>query len=119
MTNDTIILNARLDLMEKGVIKGSGKFAEIINGNGELEEIELPEEIHTFKEWNERGYRIRRGSHAVATIYIWKFKDKERKAKEKAASAIDNAASIVRDNTDFVKVKAFFFSQSQVEPATA
>lgn len=85
MTNNMIILLKSIDLMEAGILKGTGVKAMIETNEGE-KEIELPEEIHTFAMWKQMGYRVKRGSHAVAQFPIWKYTKKkisEDEAQEK------------------------------------
>ena len=47
MTNEMIILNARFELMEEGILQGTGNIIEVEDENGEKKQIEEPEEIHT------------------------------------------------------------------------
>lgn len=72
MTNATIILNESLRLMEDGVLKGSGEFVEILKDDGTTETIELPEEIHTFNGWKERGFSVKKGAKSEIKFPIWK-----------------------------------------------
>lgn len=106
MTNEQIIFDARLDLMEKGVIGGTGRFIECENENGEKIRLEEPEEIHTYAAWKEYGFQVRRGQKAIASFPIWKFTIK--KAKEENEE----------DTEKMFMTKAFFFTAAQVEPIT-
>lgn len=54
MTNAQIILNESIRLMNDGILKGSGQYAEIETDNGKMT-IELPEPIHTFQGWKDLG----------------------------------------------------------------
>ena len=47
MTNAEIIMKESIRLMKSGELKGSGTRAKV-EIEGKIEEIELPEEIHTF-----------------------------------------------------------------------
>ncbi|MBP3890862.1 MAG: hypothetical protein J6D29_01675 [Solobacterium sp.] len=105
MTNEQIIMNERFHLMEKGILKGTGKFikALIINSEGIEEEmvIEIPEEIHTYGHWRELGYQVQKGQKAVAKFGVWKYTEKEKENGEK-------------DKRMFIKHSAFF-APNQVE----
>lgn len=105
MTNQQIILNERFHLMEKGIIKGTGKYvkAMIVNSEGieEEKEIEIPEEIHTYGHWKELGYQVQKGQKAVAKFGVWKYTEKEKEDGK-------------REKHMFLKNSAFF-APSQVE----
>lgn len=51
MTNEMIIFNNRVSLMEEGVIQGTGNFITVENEDGEKVELEEPEQIHTYAGW--------------------------------------------------------------------
>ncbi len=60
MTNSDIIYNARVNLMENGVIGGT--FSGVgIDADGNNYDIYTPEEINTYAVWKSRGYQVRRG----------------------------------------------------------
>lgn len=82
MTNEMIIFNARLALMEDGKIGGTGRMMEIEDEDGEKRKIEEPEEIHTFLIWKELGFSVKKGEKAIAKFDIWKYTQKK-KAKRK------------------------------------
>lgn len=71
MTNEQIILNESISLMEQGILKGSGQFAEIETEEG-TKTIELPEAIHTFNGWKELGYSVKKGEKSNIKFPIWK-----------------------------------------------
>lgn len=103
MTNEQIIFNARIQLMEAGLIGTTGRKIEIADNNGEVKEINEPEEIHTVAGWNREGYLVRKGEKAKISIPIWNAKyigDKE-----------DPNATMF-----MVQRNAYFFAPSQVEP---
>lgn len=105
MTNNEIIFNERVNLMEQGLLKGSGTWAKVEKVNGEVVEIELPEEIHTFQAWKERGYAVKKGEKSQIKFSIWKCttkKDEDGNEEKKM----------------FMKLSAFF-TASQVEPLKA
>lgn len=108
MTNAQIIFNNSIDLMEQGIIKGTGQMMKAIvtdkDGNEEEKMIEMPEEIHTYAAWKSRGYQVKRGEKAKAMIYIWKFRAGKEATEETEAT-----------EDKMFKTKAFFFTLDQVE----
>ena len=52
MTNADIIFSERMNLMNEGKIKSTGRKL-IVEVNGEKQEIEEPEQIHTYQIWKE------------------------------------------------------------------
>lgn len=109
MTNQQIILNESVKLMKDGKIKGSGVFGEIATENG-IQKIELPEEIHTFNGWKERGFKVKKGEHSTIKFPIWKFTARNKKQEEKDGSEADE----VPVTNMFLKISAFF-TLEQVE----
>ena len=55
-----------MNLVEQGVLK-------TIKVDG----VEMPEPIHTFNGWRERGYSVKKGEKAVAKFSIWKHTAKK------------------------------------------
>lgn len=108
MTNEMIIMNESIRLMEEGVLKGSGQFVEIENPDGTKKTVEVPEMIHTFNGWKALGYSVKKGEKSNIKITIWKHTSKtvEKDGKEEERSRM------------FHKVAAFF-TFAQVEPLTA
>ena len=49
MTNEQIIFNNRVSLMEEGVIKGTGNIITVENENGEKIQLEEPEELEELE----------------------------------------------------------------------
>lgn len=105
MTNAMIILNESVRLMEEGVLEGTGQFIEVEDKDGVKEKLELPEEIHTFAAWKAKGYKVKKGEHAIATFPIWKYTNKTVKTEDGEEEKKENM---------FLKVSAFF-KRSQVE----
>lgn len=103
MTNEQIILDARLVLMEEGKIGTTGRYMEVENEEGERKRIPEPEEIHTFAIWKSLGFSIKKGEHAIAKLLIWKNTVKKEKDSEE-------------ETEKMIRKQAFFFSPSQVEP---
>jgi len=104
MTNDMIIWLKRCELMKDGIIGGSGEYAEV-EINGEVQTMEIPEEIHTYQMWKSMGFQVRKGEKAIAQFTIWKYTNKE---VEKSNG------EIVKSGRCFMK-KSSFFKPSQVE----
>ena len=110
MTNRMIILNESVKLMEQGVLKGTGEFIQIENENGEIRELELPEEIHTFNGWKERGFVVKKGEKSKIKICIWKYTEKKKNENELTGNELEDAPT----TNMFMKVSAFF-TREQVE----
>ena len=106
MTNAQIIFDASIALMEQGKIKGTGRYITVEDENGNKKQIELPEEIHTFNGWKERGYNVKKGAKSEIKIQIWKHTSKKIKNDETGAEEEKNSL--------FMKAAAFFTSD-QVE----
>ena len=108
MTNEQIIMNVRLQLLEKGILQSTGRQFELIDNDGNKKLLDEPEQIHTYIAWKERGYQVKRGEKAIVDIKIWKYTT--RKVKEELK---------IHDNDDTEEcmflTKAFFFKGSQVE----
>lgn len=105
MNNNTIILMERCNLMNAGILKGTGKFIEIDTGNG-VKKIEEPEEIHTYARWRELGYQVRRGEKSEIKIQVWKYRGK--------IQIDDESGEEIQTGRCFLKV-ASFFTMSQVD----
>ena len=91
MTNVQIINNACAELIKAGRLN-------TITVNGET----IPEPIHTFQGWKERGYVVKKGEKSDIKITIWKH----------AAKKIEVDGEETESNSMFMKTAAFFrFSQ--------
>ena len=105
MTNFQIIANAMIDsgLATKEMI------AEIVKNKQELP-------LHTFADWKNRGYKIKKGEHAVMTAVIWKRKFKKKIIEDAPVDLVEEFKDEeVEDTGNFVRTKAFFFREDQVE----
>ena len=107
MTNEQIIINARYNLFEAGVLQATGRTLESKDENGIITQIPEPEEIHTFTGWLAHGYRVRKGEHAISAFNIWKYKKKNNKKDDEETAEADDSIMFL--------TKAFFFSPEQVE----
>lgn len=120
MTNAQIILNESLKLMEDGILKGSGQFAEIETDNGTMT-IELPEPIHTFNGWKQLGYSVKKGEKSSIKFPIWKHTvkflatDTDSAELNKMNQAINEQGG---QTNMFMKMSAWF-TVEQVEPIKA
>ena len=108
MTNAGIIMAESIRLMQAGILTGSGRFVTIDGPTGP-ETVELPEEIHTFAAWKERGYIVKRGEHAIAAFPVWKYTGR-RDADEETDEEPTRGRCFLK--------KAFFFRAAQVEKIT-
>lgn len=117
MTNAQIIFNKSIELMENGLLNGTGKFITVIqlNENGEEEKkvIEEPEAIHTYAAWKQLGYQVKRGNKAVAQINIWKHVSKKEEMEVTYTDGTTGTEEI--DNPKMFMKLSSFFSASQVE----
>lgn len=110
MTNAMIILSESVKLMEAGKLKGTGVFVTV-EMNGETKQLEMPEEIHTFNGWKERGFKVKKGEHSEIKFPIWKHTVKEKRADELTGNPLEDAPK----TNMFMKLSAFFTAE-QVEP---
>ena len=108
MTNAQIIFNASVDLMNDGVIKGTGRFFTYEDENGETKTLEEPEALHTFAAWKDYGRQVKKGEKCKARIDIWK-QGKAYTKKNEDGSEEEKAGRM------FMKT-AYFFTIDQTEP---
>lgn len=101
MTNEMIILVESVKLMEQGVLKGTGQFvqAEI---NGEIKELEIPEEIHTYKKWKSLGYQVRKGEKSKIKFAVWTYKGR-RELDEESGEEIEKGRCYMKNSCFFTK----------------
>jgi len=110
MTNDQIILNNRIFLMEEGVLKGTGEIFLYEDESGKRE-IEIPEEIHTFQVWKDLGYMVKKGEHSIARFPIWHKAGKNMRDKKDDEDVDEEDLK----RRKFYMKTAFFFKADQVE----
>ena len=103
MTNEMIIFNNRLSLMEDGILQGTGNTITVENEEGEKIELEEPEQIHTYAGWKTLNRQVKKGEKSIATILIWKHTTKKPKEKEE------------EEQEALFMTKAFFFRECQTE----
>lgn len=108
MTNEQIIFQERLSLMERGMIGSTGRIVTVENADGTVHSFPEPEEIHTYTGWKERGFQVQKGSKACASFRIWKYRSGKKKDTR-----------IEEDKQDrMFLIKASFFRKNQVFPIT-
>ena len=101
MTNEMIILERQIELQKKGVLKFTGNKIKVINiETGNEEEIDEIQPIHTFAAWKMKGYKVKKGEHAIAKFPMWKYVVKEKDGE--------------KEEKMFMKFSSFF-SSDQVE----
>ncbi len=98
MSNEQIIFNKRMELMNSGIIGKSGNRLVMDGENGEKRLVDEPEMIHTSREWKRRGYKVKRQQQPISKLEIFKFTGKTKDGKK-----------------DYKTVEALFFASSQVE----
>ena len=103
ITNAQIIMNASLELMKQGILKGTGRVFVQELPDGTKVELPEPEPIHTYNGWKELGYQVKRGEHAKASFTIWKWAGQK------------NEETGEETNGRCFQKKAFWFTKDQVE----
>jgi len=104
ITNQQIIFNEQMRLLDAGLISGTGKMITVETADGEMLLPEA-EPIHTFQMWKALGFRVKKGEHAVARFSIWKYTGK--KADEEVGQDAEKGHCFLKESC--------FFSLSQVE----
>lgn len=113
MTNAMIIFNESVKLMDEGKLHGTGEFVNV-EVNGEMKRLEMPEEIHTFNGWKERGFKVKKGEHSAIKFPIWKYTEKAKQPEEMTGNPLEDAPV----SNMFLKLSSFF-TAAQVEAITA
>lgn len=110
MTNAQIIFNASVQLMNDGVIKGTGRVFKFTDDAGNVQTLEEPEALHTFATWKEMGRVVKKGEKCRAKIQIWKYcAGKKDDDESKAEIEADG------DGGKCYMKTAFFFTYDQTE----
>ena len=109
MTNEQIIFNESINLMEQGKLNGTGNMITIItvnsDGQEEKKQIEEPEPIHTYAAWKQLGFQVKKGSKAVAQINIWKHVSRKEEIEVKytdgttGTEEVDNSKMFMKLHT--------------------
>lgn len=118
MTNEQIILNESVKLMQQGILSGTGLYMTVTDETGAEIKVEIPEEIHTFAGWKALGYSVRKGQKNIAQISIWKHTTKflDENVSDENLSAMNKAINDQGGEQKMFKKIAYFFKKSQVEP---
>ena len=109
MTNQQIILENRIFLMQEGILKGTDEIITVQNDDGSESQIQMPEEIHTYNTWKRLGYQVQKGEHAVAKFPIWKYKAVKKQQDDEAGDEEQP------EKGKMFKKVAFFFTIDQVQ----
>lgn len=104
MTNEQIITEIAMQLY------GEDKVMEMIE-----EGIEPP--LHTLQGWASRGYKIKKGEHAVVETRLWKKKKKKKSDGEAEQPEPEEQDGQIPTNRDFYMCRSFLFGVEQVEKA--
>ena len=112
MTNAMIILNESVRLMNAGIIKGTGRYFEMEDQNGNKKQLELPEALHTYAVWKQNGRQVKRGEKCKARFCIWK------QGKSKTTINKETGEETEIPGRMFLK-ESFFFTFDQTEPIKA
>lgn len=96
MSNEEIIVKSAISA---GIFSEEEAAAYIMNG------LRLP--IHTFAEWKNYGYMVKKGEHAALIVSIWKPKTRKKK-DEKTVEAKE-------EENGFFLTTAYLFTKQQVE----
>lgn len=70
MTNNMIILMERVELMKHGILDGTGVYMTVEDKDGNKQQVEIPEEIHTYAKWKQMGYQVQKGQKAITQVVI-------------------------------------------------
>jgi hypothetical protein len=119
MTNQEIIFNESVELMNKGIIGTTGRKILVkydkVNEEGEKikveEVIDEPEPIHTFADWKSKGYFVNKGEKAIARFTIWNYTN-----GKKGKAAQEEEEGLVKSGYYYMK-EACFFKLSQTTAA--
>ena len=112
MNNNTTIFMEAQKLAKEGKIAYTGRTV-VYNVNGMDIEYKETEAIHTFLEWKNAGYMVKKGEKAIAKIVIWNYTDKASKAKREALEKAGDDPD--KKIPHFYTKESAFFSQSQVK----
>lgn len=72
--------------------------------------------FHTFAEWKNLGYSVKKGQHASLVCNLWRHTDKPSKSARDAAAAAGEEAP--EKSPHFYMAKSHLFSRLQVEKAS-
>lgn len=105
----------RVFLMEQGFLKATEETMLFSDEDGNVREVNIPEEIHTFQAWRALGYQVQKGQHAIAKFPVWKYKNASKKGADDREVGENEEPEKKAKGRCFMKV-AFFFTADQVKP---
>jgi hypothetical protein len=73
--------------------------------------IEPP--LHTLQGWSARGYRVKKGEHAVTEAKLWKKKKRKQDGTDPSAEEAEAGGA----DRDFYMCRSYLFGAEQVERA--
>jgi hypothetical protein len=98
MTNEKIITELAMQLYgEDAVIK--------------MLEAGIEPPLHTLQGWSKRGYKVKKGEHAVFETRLWRRK----KNNSKESSETEDEEQNALPDRNFYMCKSFLFGAEQVE----
>ena len=115
MTNEEIISRKSKELMAHGILKIAG-YIDGLNEDGELIQIPMPEEIHTFAGWKALGYIVKKGEHARASFPVWTVSNRRQAGRN--GNGVGNIENDIQ-TVNCYRRKAYWFTRDQVEEITA
>lgn len=108
-SNAEMIFAKEIDLAQKGLIPTTERKITV-NLGGKDVEMNEPTHIHTASGWRSKGYLVRKGEHAVASIPIWH--NTNVRPDENAEPDENGAVKASR----MQRKTSYFFSAEQVAP---
>ena len=112
MTNNQTIFMESQKLAKEGKIAYTGRVI-LFNVGGVDMEYKETEAIHTFLDWKNAGYMVKKGEKAIAKFAIWNYTEKASKAKKEAMEKAGDDPD--KKMPHYYMKEAAFFSQSQVK----
>ena len=107
ITNAMIIATEAQRLLEAGKLQPTGRILTFETTDGTTVKIPEAEPIHTFAMWKSKGFKVRKGEHAITRLTIWKY-TQHRNDEDTDPDAIPEGHCFMKE--------ACFFAASQVEP---
>lgn len=103
MTNYEIVSEAKMNLMEEGLIHGV-----LVDGE------EIPEELYTFDQWKKQGRIVKKGEHAVTKLMLWVPTKRTRKMLDDNEGELDEKQK--KSMRMSLRLSALF-TKEQTQPA--
>lgn len=74
-------------------------------------------QFHTFAEWKNLGFSVRKGQHAAVVCNLWRYTDKPGKAAQRRAA--QTGQSVPESDPHFYMARSHLFHALQVQPLAA